>query len=424
VQEFRSRFVAPLIAWFALAACDEDRPARTDAGLACDPDAVPTLLASRADDEDGDGHLLDEDFPEIDDEDDDIADHAWIADRAGRYHLFFHNEGRGAPWRIEHYTSNDLRDLDYAGTALDEPPGTWDAGGAWAPHVIEVAGIYYMFYTGLDGVGAGATQRIGLAVSDDLTRWTRARVNRCPGTTGDGCLYECGEAWTRWGDAGDPANRQCRDSFVMRDEAHDRWLMFATARSTNGYGVVTVASSHDLEAWTGAGFIDATRRLSGGAGAQATGGQAENPFVVSRVGAHYLLFTDWQDAEDSLDVASPRTIVQYATAYTLDIDADGSAGWIYRGYTPDPGVNAIEVFQYGIGPWIMSQSLSNPRSGYVRPIRRMLRLKCVEWSADGTFQTTNVGFGADEAPGLLSPGNGAGERARRAPTRSSSGRAP
>jgi hypothetical protein len=393
-----------------LAGCGDDSPS-TSGALHCDPDAVPVLLASKSDDDDGDGTLLDEAFPTIDDEDDDIADHAWIRDHSGLYHLFFHNEGRGAPWQIEHYTTRTLNRLDYAGSVLPAEAGAWDAGGMWAPHVIEIDGAYYMFYTGIDGTGPGATQRIGLAVSDDLRHWERASVNRCPGTTGDGCVYECNEAWTTWDDAGDVYNKQCRDAFVMHDPAHDRWLMFATARSTNGHGVVTVAHSQDLIAWTGAGFIDATRRLTSVGGAQATGGQAENPFVMSHDDTHYLLFTDWQDAEDSLDVAAPRTIVQYATSPSLDADATGSASWVYRGYTPDPGVNAIEVFDYGFGMSIMSQSLSNPHSGYVKPTRRMLRLQCVEWGPGNSFGTTNVGFEDAQAAGLLAPQMKKGERA-------------
>ena len=116
------------IALVVAVACDDDVPERFSLKR-CDPDAAPTQLASKLDDDDGDGNPIDEDFPTIDDEDDDIADHAWILDRAGLYHLFFHNEGRGAPWKIEHYTSRDLRSLDYAGTALEAQPGAWDAGG-------------------------------------------------------------------------------------------------------------------------------------------------------------------------------------------------------------------------------------------------------------------------------------------------------
>lgn len=397
------RLIVLLIVLAALAGCDDDASESASGGLRCDPAAVPVLLASKSDDEDGDGNILDEAFPTINDEDDDIADHTWVRDHSGRYHLFFHNEGRGAPWIIEHYTTRTLGRIDYAGTALVAEPGAWDAGGAWAPHVIEVAGTYYMFYTGLDDIQPGRIQRIGLAVSDDLTHWTRVPVNRCPGTQGDGCVYECNELWTLWADGTDPQNRQCRDAFVMRDDEHDRWLMFATARSANGYGVVTVAFSADLMTWSGAGYINATRRLSDGIGAQTTGGQCENPFVVPRPDSYTLLFTDWQDPEDSLDVATPRTIVQFSTSPTLEVDTGGSEQWIYRGYTPDPGVNASEVFEYRPGISILSQSLSNPSSGYVKPIRRMLRLKCLGWNADGSFGTTNVGFADSDAAPLLAP---------------------
>jgi len=403
VTEVRSRFLGLAIVLFALNGCGDDAPGSSSGGLRCDPNAVPILLASKYDDDDGDGLPLDENFPTIDDEDDDIADHTWIRDHTGQYHLFFHNEGRGAPWFIEHYVTSDLKSLRYIGRALEAQPGAWDAGGAWAPHVIEVQGTYYMFYTGIEGIQPGAKQRIGLAVSSDLRRWERVHVNRCPGTTGDGCIYECDQAWTMWGDNTNPFNQQCRDAFVMRDDEHDRWLMFATARSTNGYGVVTVAWSPDLTTWTGAGFINATRRLAGGVGAQTTGGQCENPFVVPHEGTNYLLFTDWQDPEDSLDVATPRTIVQYATSPSLEVDPDGSTNWMYRGSIPDPGVNAIEVIQYGPGTWIMSQSLSNPHSGYVKPIRRMLRLKCIDWGPGVSFSTTNVGFGDENAAGLVAP---------------------
>ena len=408
--EVRSRVLPLLFALVLVYACDDDTPGASST-LRCDADAVPVLLASKADDDDGDGRTLDEDFPTIDDEDDDIADHAWIRDGAGLYHLFFHNEGRGAPWFIEHYVTDDLETLHYAGRALEAQAGAWDAGGAWSPYVIQAGGTYYMFYTGIESIEPGAKQRIGLAISSDLRQWTRAHVNRCPGTSGDGCIYECDQTWTTWSDTGERFNQQCRDQFVMRDDAHERWLMFATARSTNGYGVVTVAWSQDLTTWTGAGYINATRRLANGIGAQTTGGQCENPFVVTHAGTNYLLFTDWQDPEDSVSVAAPRTIVQYATSSTLEIDENGSADWTYQGSIPDPGVNAIEVFQYDAGTWIMSQSLSNQRSGYKRPIRRMLKLKCIDWGAGVSFGTSNVGYEENPAPTLVAPEMKTGGRA-------------
>jgi sucrose-6-phosphate hydrolase SacC (GH32 family) len=348
---------------------------------------------SKLDDDDGDGNPFDEDFPRIDDEDDDIADHTWIRDDFGLYHLFFHNEGKWGPNEIEHYTSVNLQKLDYVGLALRAIPGNWDSGGLWAPYIIKSGDTYFMFYTGVTGPGVdpSTVQRIGLATSTDLVNWTRYPANNCPGTSGDGCIYECNEDWTTWGDAPGSYNQQCRDPFVVWDSGNQRWVLFAVAKSTNRYGVVTVSYSTNLTEWTGAGFIDATRRLETGAEAQTTGGQAENPHVVSYDGTHYLLFTDWQDTEDTVTVSDPRTIVQYATSPILTADTLGSLNWTYRGYTPDPAVNAIEVFRLDGDTWIMSQSIANQRSGFWK-LRRRLRLKCVIWGDDFTFETSNVIF--------------------------------
>jgi hypothetical protein len=379
--------------------------------VCCDESAAPVFLQSKIDDDDGDGNPYDEDFPTINDEDDDIADHAWIRDERGIYHLFFQTEDHGSGSYIEHYTSTDLQSLRYAGVALRPNPDGWDSHSLWAPHIVKTGTTYFMFYTGTDGPGNDprTKQRIGLATSSDLSLWTRCPINNCSGTQGDGCIYECNECWTAW--AGEPGsyNQQCRDPFVIWDSIEHRWVMFATAKSLNQYGVVTVAYSANLLNWTGAGFIDATRRLETGVGGQTTGGQAENPFVMSHAGIHYLLFTDWQDPEDSVSVDRPRTIVQYATSSTLAADSSGSINWTYRGYIPDPGVNAIEVQRINRRVWLMSQSISNQRSGFW-PRRRQLRLKCVVWGDDFMFGTSSVNLHcrypertvnapAEEAPG-------------------------
>lgn len=178
---------------------------------------------------------------------------------------------------------------------------------------------------------------------------------------------------------------------MIWDSSNRRWVLFATSKSTNQYGVVTVSYSANMTDWEGAGFIDATRRLTTGIGAQTTGGQTENPHVMSYNGTNYLIFTDWQDPEDSVTVDNPRTIAQYATSPSLTADTLGSLSWIYRGYTPDTAVNAIEVFRLGSDTWIMSQSIANQRSGFWS-LRRRLRLKCVIWGDDFSFETSNVIF--------------------------------
>jgi beta-xylosidase len=396
--------IASTVLYMILAAGCEEPTTRSTESVCCDEDAAPVFLMSKLDDDDGDGNPLDEDFPAINDEDDDIADHAWIKDGNGMYHLFFHTEDHGTGTYIEHYTSSDLQSLEYVDPALYKNPDGWDSYGLWAPHVIRSGGTYYMFYTGIDGHGSDPStrQRIGLATSADLETWTRYPVNNCPGTSGDGCIYECNECWTTWGGPPGSYNQQCRDPFVIWDSADERWVMFATAKSHNQFGVITVAYSTNLFDWSGAGYIDATRRLAAGVGAQTTGGQAENPFVCSHEGTHYLLFTDWQDPEDSVSVDDPRTIVQYAVSSTLAADTFGGANWMYHGYIPDPGVNAIEVIRFSSRVWLMSQSISNKTSGYWDR-RRQLRLKCIVWGDNFMFDTSNVKFRCGAAGSVINP---------------------
>jgi len=58
-------------------------------------------------------------------------------------------------------------------------------------------------------------------------------------------------------------------------------------------------------------------------------------------------------------------------------------------------VNAIEALRTG-DIWIMSQSISNERSGYWQ-LRRQLRLKCIMWEDDCEFGTANVRFPCNPA---------------------------
>ena len=388
----RSILTTAILSLIITTGCDDTRTESAETAC-CDENAAPIFLVSKTDDDDGDGIILDEDFPVINDEDDDIADHAWIKDDSGLYHLFFHTEDHGGGTYIEHYTTADLQNLDYVGPALYNNPGGWDSYALWAPYIIRSGSTYYMFYTGTDGPGndPNTSQRIGLATSSDLMNWTRYPTNNCPGTSGDGCVYECDESWTSWSEPSGSFNRQCRDPFVILDPSNQRWVLFATAKKLDQSGVITVAYSTNLTDWTGAGFIDATSRLPEGIGGQTTGGQTENAHVMYHEGIYYLLFTDWYDPEDSASTIDPRTITQYATSSTLAADSLGSADWIYRGYIPDPGVNAIEVLRINDNLQIMSQSLSNERSGYW-PRRRQLCLKCVVWDDNFTFSTSNVKF--------------------------------
>ncbi|MFH1367045.1 MAG: MopE-related protein [Patescibacteria group bacterium] len=323
----------------------------------CDETAAPAFLASYGD-PDGTN---------------DIADHAWIQDDSGVWHLFFHMWNRSSIYSdIAHFTTTDFKNLAYVGTALARQAGTYYAS-IWAPHIVKSGSTYYMFFTGVQSGTNPWTERIGLATSTDLNTWTLyPTTGKCSGVVQDGCIYECDNAWTTWGD-GTSFDEQCRDPMVIRDETNSRWVMFATAKyKPGGQAVVDVAYSDNLVDWTGAGYINATK-----------GGQAENPFAMEYNGNYYLTFTDWSDTE-------PPAMVQYATSENLTADDSGSANWVYQGSIPDAGVNAIEVVKPYDDTWFMTESISNEYSGDATDHLRALRVKRVNWQEDGTFTLSKL----------------------------------
>jgi beta-fructofuranosidase len=174
-----------------------------------------------------------------------LADHwiwdSWLARDGGEHHLFFLCAPRalGDPERrhlhaaIGHATSRDLRSWERRPDALvrSDPPA-WDDQTLWTGSAIQGPdGRWHLFYTGLSQADEGIVQRIGSAVSRDLTTWTRSA---------DGPLLESDPRWYE--------RETWRDPFVMRDPGGDGWHLLITARADGG-GVIGHARSADLEAW-------------------------------------------------------------------------------------------------------------------------------------------------------------------------------
>lgn len=59
-------------------------------------------------------------------------------------------------------------------------PGDWDDDMLWTMHVVEVDGIFEMYYTGLQRKDRGIMSRIGYAESDNLIDWTKNRKSIFP----------------------------------------------------------------------------------------------------------------------------------------------------------------------------------------------------------------------------------------------------
>lgn len=129
----------------------------------------------------------------------------------------------------------------------------------WAPHVILVDGLYYMYYCAGSPFG-NDTYRIHLATSPDLYNWTRH-----------------------------PENPMVIDGFDARDpmvfRVGDEWVMYYTCNASpkGGCHCVACVRSKDLIHWDGKRnvFIDPI--------VGTCAGPCESPFVVKH-GEKYLLF--------------------------------------------------------------------------------------------------------------------------------------
>jgi beta-fructofuranosidase len=105
-------------------------------------------------------------------------------------------------------------------------------------------GRWYLFYTGVTRLAGMSLQRIGLAVSTDLTSWHR--VGSGPVLSADPRWYECV-------DSQPGASESWRDPYVFADPGGDGWHMLVTAsvpvRDSRWRGVIGHARSHDLRSW-------------------------------------------------------------------------------------------------------------------------------------------------------------------------------
>jgi beta-fructofuranosidase len=111
----------------------------------------------------------------------------WFA-RQGEYtHIFYLQAPRRLKdpeirhWNasIGHARSLDLKNWEILPDALHPSANEkeWDSQATWTGSVIEHAGSWYMFYTGISKIDGGLTQRIGLAKTTDLVHWEKYTNN-------------------------------------------------------------------------------------------------------------------------------------------------------------------------------------------------------------------------------------------------------
>lgn len=219
--------------------------------------------------------------------------------------------------------SEDLCEWEDLGPTLTERvPGAWDERAIWAPHVYEEEGVYYLFYTGVNGVNRDLTQSIMLATSTnpaDPTSWQPVGMVFQP--QHDGMVWEAGV----WAD--------CRDASVFK--VADQYYMYYTGKDITGgiIGLATAASpSGPWQDW------GAILTLDGHPSAM-----PESPTLAKYEDLYYLLYNDtyqgqryrigatllgpWSQAlalspgwahEIWLDQEG-RTLTSYLTDYTVTI---------------------------------------------------------------------------------------------------------
>ena len=211
-----------------------------------------------------------------------------LIDDGGLVHLFY-----TTGWQIEpgvaqdfgHSTTTDGLTWTVQDPVIGTVPGSdWEDKWIWAPSVLRnhENGYYYMFYTGVtDGDPIyHHEERIGLAVSQDLSTWIRMPVSMCTDIAGEGCIWEGDTSWSAW-NTDQYWARQCRDPYVFWDKTVETWYMvYSTTIGDPLQMVIGLARSHDLARWVDCGPILCTQ-----------GSKAESAHVYKVNGEFYLFWT-------------------------------------------------------------------------------------------------------------------------------------
>jgi beta-fructofuranosidase len=288
----------------------------------------------------------------------------WHVTDGDNVHLFFLQAGRslGDPdlrhWHatIGHAVSHDLREWTILPDALAPAPApSWDDYTIWTGNVVHAGERWHLLYTGTSHADGGLVQRVGHAVSTDLTAWERV---------GDGLAFELDERWYEQLDTAIWHDQAWRDPVVIHHGGE--WNALVTARlpagERNVRGTIGRATSADLATWvvrppltgpTPFGHLEIpdVRRLAGRwyllfASAHGAHGIAE-PHIGTNAGTYAVPSTsgplgpwDWDrmhiilgDGWYGAKLIAPPGGVSSAAGPTVALawrerDGDGFAGWI------------------------------------------------------------------------------------------------
>ena len=185
---------------------------------------------------------------------------------------------------------------------------SWDNGHVFAPYVIYAKDRYWMYYT---GVSIDNTQRISVAVSDDLYEWKRivdAPVIRPESYAWAFCPTERGSA--------------CRDPHVMMHGSE--FLMYYTAVTKTGKGCVACASSTDLVNWEDRGPVFVSGES---AHCESSNVQELDGSYLLFFGGHYEYWS-FVKSEDPLDWKGREVIPLKKQITAMEVIARKGSKWL------------------------------------------------------------------------------------------------
>lgn len=213
----------------------------------------------------------------------------WVVRAAAEWHLFHlqsprstHPDDRHWNASVGHAVSDDLVHWERVGTALEAgPAGAWDETAIWTGSTIaHDDGGWLMAYTGVSRIDGVATERIGVAWSDDLHAWRKDDAN--PVLVSNPDVFEA-PGTTSW-------QHGWRDPWLHRTD-DGGYGMLLTARLNGGddpfrRGVIARSTSSDGCSWR------TLETLTGTGGVFA---QLEVPHVVEVDGQQHLVFCTTTD---------------------------------------------------------------------------------------------------------------------------------
>lgn len=288
-----------------------------------------------------------------------VKDHTFVF-HEGWWHVFsisgiegFCHAYNGNEETISWSISRDLVNWQMRGHVLhaSQREGAFDQHEIWAPFCFHAEGRFHLFYTGIvhphrpmeyrkighdhrfDWRGHRETQ--GLAVSTDLTDWTKVS------------------------DVASGLGIPGRDSHVVRDDARGRWLLYSTGPRRDNLSEAFVSESSDLRQWT---FLGTCARFPDFPGGTAV--TTESLTVMKHpLNGRWIMLANHHYALSNDPTRFPEEAVR-----TYDLSHQGRATEI--GF-------AGEIIQHD-GRWF--------RSGVIGP-RDFWKLGFTEigWNADGAF---------------------------------------